>query len=89
MKKIIPTICGICDAGCGVNVHLVDGRITRQTVLKDHPFNSICPRGAHAEEIIYSEDRLLYPQRRTGKRGEGRFEQISWDQAFDFWIDLF
>ncbi len=87
MKKIIPTICGICDAGCGVNVHLVDGRITRQTVLKDHPFNSICPRGAHAEEIIYSEDRLLYPQRRTGKRGEGRFEQISWDQAFDFWIE--
>ncbi|TKB28062.1 dehydrogenase [Desulfopila sp. IMCC35006] len=86
-QKIIPTVCGICDAGCGVNVHLVDGMITGQTRLKDHPCNVICHRGAHAEEIIYSKDRLLYPQRRIGERGEGRFERIGWDQAYDFWLE--
>lgn len=86
-KEIIPTACGVCDAGCGVNVHLVDGKIKRQTALKGHPYSTICRRGIHANEIIYSEDRLLYPQRRVGKRGEGRFERITWDQAYDIWID--
>lgn len=47
----------------------------------------MCHRGAHAEEIIYSKDRLLYPQRRIGERGAGRFERISWDQAYEFWLD--
>ncbi|MCP4754552.1 MAG: hypothetical protein GY866_27025 [Proteobacteria bacterium] len=75
MKRgTIPTICGVCDAGCGVNVRRVDGKIVRQSPLENHPFSTICPRGARAEEVIYSEDRLLYPQRRIGERGEGLFE---------------
>ncbi len=86
-KEIIPSACGVCDAGCGVNVHLVDGKITRQTVLNGHPFNTICPRGVHAGEIVYSKDRLLYPLRRVGKRGEGRFERITWNQAYDIWVE--
>ncbi len=86
-KKTIPGICGVCDAGCGVNIHIADGKITRQSMLKGHPSNAICRRGIHANEVIYSEDRLLYPQRRIGKRGEGLFERITWDQAYDIWID--
>ena len=85
-KKVIPGICGVCDAGCGVNIHLVNGKITRQTMLKGHPSNAICRRGIQADEVIYSDDRLLYPQRRIGERGEGRFERISWDQAYVIWI---
>ncbi|SDP30932.1 molybdopterin-containing oxidoreductase family protein [Desulforhopalus singaporensis] len=86
-KVVVPGVCGVCDAGCGVNVHIVDGRITRQTMLKGHPSNTLCHRGIHASEIIYSRDRLLYPQRRVGERGEGRFEQIGWDQAYEIWVD--
>ena len=79
-------MCGVCPAGCGVNVHLVDGRIERLTPIKGHPLGFVCPRGARASEIVYSEDRLLYPQKRVGARGEGRFERISWDEAYDLWV---
>jgi anaerobic selenocysteine-containing dehydrogenase len=85
--EVVETVCGVCDSGCGVKVHLVDGRIDRLSPLKDHPLGIVCPRGARAPEIVYSQDRLLYPQRRVGTRGEGRFERITWDQAYEFWID--
>ncbi len=81
-----PGICGICPAGCGVNVHFGDGRIERLTPLKGHPLGMVCPRGARAAEIVYSDERILYPQRRVGERGEGRFERISWDDAYDIWV---
>jgi anaerobic selenocysteine-containing dehydrogenase len=80
-------ICGICPAGCGVNIHLVDGRIDRLTPLKGHPNGIVCPRGLRAREIIYSPDRLLYPQRRVGERGAGEFERITWDDAYEIMVD--
>ncbi len=86
-QKTISTICGICDAGCGVDVHLVDGKIKRLTPLKNHPLGIVCPRGTRAAEIVYSEDRLLYPQRRVGARGNGRFERITWDEAYTYWVE--
>jgi anaerobic selenocysteine-containing dehydrogenase len=78
-------MCGVCAAGCGADVHLVDGRIDRLTPLKGHPLGIVCPRGMRAKEIVYSPDRLRHPQRRVGARGEGRFECISWDEAYDIW----
>jgi anaerobic selenocysteine-containing dehydrogenase len=80
-------ICGICPAGCGVNIHMVDGRIDRLTPLKGHPNGIVCPRGLRAREIIYSPDRLLYPQRRVGERGAGEFERITWDDAYEIMVD--
>ena len=85
--RVLDTICGICDAGCGVHVHFRDGRIDRLTPIKEHPLGIVCPRGARAAEIVYSEDRRLYPQRRVGARGEGRFERISWEDAYTLWVD--
>jgi anaerobic selenocysteine-containing dehydrogenase len=76
-------ICGVCPAGCGINVHIVDGKIERLTPLKHHPLGIVCPRGLQAKEIVYSEDRLLYPQWRVGARGQGKFERITWDQAYE------
>src|SRR5512139_2578403 len=81
------TLCGVCPAGCGVEVHVVDSVITRLAPLHDHPHSAVCPRGMKANEIVYSPDRILYPQRRVGARGEGRFERITWDQAFDMLAD--
>ena len=76
-------------AGCGVEVHLDDGRIDRLVPLKDHPLGIVCPRGARAAEIVYSEDRLLYPQRRVGGRGAGRLERITRDDAYEIIVDRF
>ncbi len=83
---VLPGVCGICPAGCGVNVHFRDGRIERLSPLKGHPLGMVCPRGAKAAEIVYSADRVLYPQRRTGVRGAGHFERISWDDAYEIWV---
>ncbi len=85
-RAVVTSMCGVCPAGCGVKVHLVDGRVERLTPLRGHPFGGVCHRGRRAPEIIYSDDRLLYPQRRVGGRGEGRFERITWDDAYEIWI---
>lgn len=76
-------ICGVCPGGCGVEIELVDGRIERLKPLKDHPVGVVCARGVKAKEVVYSPDRLQHPLTRIGKKGEGRFERISWDAALD------
>lgn len=82
-KQVITTVCGICDAGCGVNVYLEDGFIQRIAPLREHPSGACCPRGMHAREIVYSEDRLLYPLKRVGSKGTAAFERITWDEAYN------
>lgn len=85
-KEIVTSICGVCPAGCGVHVHLEDGKIERLTPIQDHPHGIVCPRGFAAKDVVYSPDRVLYPHRRTGPRGSaggaGEFERISWDAAY-------
>ena len=80
-------LCGVCDAGCGVDVFFKAGRIERLRPRQDHPRGIVCTRGTRAAEIVHAPDRLLYPQRRVGARGEGRFERISWDQAYDHIVE--
>jgi len=76
-------ICGICPAGCWVEVGLEDGRLADIRPDTGHPLGMICRRGQHAPEIIYSEHRLRYPLKRTGPKGTHEFERISWDEAYD------
>jgi anaerobic selenocysteine-containing dehydrogenase len=82
-RRVVTGMCGVCPAGCGANVELLDGKITRLVPLKDHPLGILCVRGAYSSEIVYSPDRVLYPLARVGEKGEGRFERISWDEALD------
>jgi anaerobic selenocysteine-containing dehydrogenase len=81
--QVIPGLCGICPAGCGVKISMEDGRIQRIAPWKGHPQGICCPRGAHAPEIVYSRDRLLYPLKRVGPRGAGQFVRASWDEVLD------
>ncbi len=76
-------ICGICPAGCWVEVALGDGRLLDIRPDKSHSLGIICRRGRHAPEIVYSEHRLRYPMKRTGPKGTYEFERISWDKAYD------
>ncbi len=81
--EVITSMCGVCPAGCGVDVHLRQGRSERITPLGDHPRGLVCPRGLHAAEVVYSPDRLLFPEQCTGARGAGAFERITWEQAYE------
>jgi anaerobic selenocysteine-containing dehydrogenase len=76
-------ICGICPAGCWVEVGLENGKLVNIKQDTSHPLGMICRRGQHSPEIIYSENRLRYPMRRVGPKGSHQFERISWDEAYD------
>ena len=62
-----------------------DGRATRLSGDRDHPITRgfLCAKVTKYLEREYHPERLLYPLRRTGLKGEGRFRRISWDQALD------
>ncbi|MCP4579092.1 MAG: molybdopterin-dependent oxidoreductase [Deltaproteobacteria bacterium] len=83
MKRIEKGICGICEAGCGVEISLESDRITKIRPWKEHIQGVPCTRGLHAPEIVYSSDRLKKPLKRKGPKGTLEFEEISWDQALD------
>ncbi len=76
-------ICGICPAGCWVDVEIEDGRLVGIAADRSHPLGMICRRGVHAPEIVHSEHRLRTPLRRKGPKGTHDFEPISWDDAYD------
>ena len=83
--KTVRTICFGCHSRCGVIVEVKDEKLVRVKGDKEHPFSQgyICPKGLAAGEIIYHPDRLAHPLRRVGKKGEGKFEEISWNEALD------
>lgn len=74
-----------CHGGCGVKLYVRDGKVVHVEGDEDHPWNCgrICSRMLAMTQYMYHPDRLLYPMKRAGKRGEGKFERISWDEAFD------
>ncbi|MCK4754454.1 MAG: molybdopterin-dependent oxidoreductase, partial [Calditrichia bacterium] len=76
-------ICGICPAGCWVQVGMENGKMVDIKADTGHPLGMICRRGEHAPEIIYSEHRIKHPMKRKGKKGTYEFDRISWDQAYD------
>jgi cysteine desulfurase NifS len=76
-------ICGICPAGCWVEVRVTDGQLADIRPDTGHPLGMICRRGQHAPEIVHSEHRLRYPMKRAGPKGTHEFERISWDEAYE------
>ncbi|MFQ5792911.1 MAG: molybdopterin-dependent oxidoreductase, partial [Acidobacteriota bacterium] len=80
-------ICGICPAGCWVEVGTRDGRLVSIEADKGHPLGMICHRGRHAPEIVHSEHRLTYPMRHVGPKGTYKFERITWDEAYDIVVE--
>ena len=76
-------ICGICPAGCWVEVCMDNGKMIDIRPDKNHSLGMICRRGEHAPEIIYSENRLKYPMKRVGSKGTYEFERITWDEAYE------
>jgi anaerobic selenocysteine-containing dehydrogenase len=74
-----------CHGGCGVLAYVKDGKLVKVEGDPDHPWSQgrLCPRCLSMTQYTYHPDRLRYPLKRVGERGEGKWEQISWDEAFD------
>jgi anaerobic selenocysteine-containing dehydrogenase len=74
-----------CQDTCSWIAHVEEGRVVRVEGAKDHPFTrgALCAKVNDYEQRVYAPDRLLHPLRRTGPKGSGDFERISWDDALD------
>lgn len=86
------TTCWECSAYCGALATVKDGRVVEYGPNPEHPHSkgAFCIKGIRgAPGLTYNPNRLLYPQRRVGARGEGRWARISWDEALDEMADRF
>ncbi len=85
MEKKVRTICFDCHSKCGVVLTVDDGKIVRVEGDPNHPVSEgiLCVKAFSAKEINEHPDRLKYPLKRVGKRGEGKWERITWEEALD------
>jgi anaerobic selenocysteine-containing dehydrogenase len=80
------SVCALdCPDCCSLLVNVDNGHASRLRGNPDHPVTRgfLCGKVAQYLEREYSPDRLLYPQKRIGKKGEGPFTRITWDEALD------
>jgi anaerobic selenocysteine-containing dehydrogenase len=71
--------------GCGLKLHIKDNRLVGVEGDPEHPISQgrLCVRCLSLPEYVHHPQRVIYPQRRVGKRGENKWERISWDEALD------
>ncbi|MBQ9932142.1 MAG: molybdopterin-dependent oxidoreductase [Firmicutes bacterium] len=85
--KIVKTNCFECHAKCGVLCEVdKNGKLVKVKGNPEDPRSQgrMCGKGLSATRILYDPHRLRYPLRRVGERGEGKWEQISWDEAIEW-----
>ncbi|MEM7058200.1 MAG: molybdopterin oxidoreductase family protein [Pseudomonadota bacterium] len=88
--EVRKTTCYMCACRCGINVHIRTGENGAPLIRyiegnRDHPVNRgvLCAKGSAGIMQHYSPARLMKPLLRVGERGEGKFKEISWDEALD------
>ena len=83
--EVVRSGCNICFNSCSTRVYRRGDRVTAITGNPYDPVTGghLCPKSQFLMQMYYSQHRVLYPQRRVGKRGEGKFERVAWDEALD------
>ncbi len=84
MTTVFKNVCPLdCPDTCSMLVTVRDGVAVELRGDPDHHFTRgfLCQKMARFLDRVYSPDRLMYPMKRVGRKGEGRFERISWDEA--------
>lgn len=81
---VFPAVCPLdCPDTCGLLLHKENGKIVKVTGNPDHPVTqgAICNKVRNMTERVYHPERVLYPLKRVGAKGEGKFTRITWDEA--------
>ncbi|MBI4595574.1 MAG: molybdopterin-dependent oxidoreductase [Candidatus Tectomicrobia bacterium] len=78
-----PSICTQCPAGCGILVRVVEGKAVKIEGNPLHPVNrgTLCPKGQAGVQLLYDPDRIQGPLKRSGERGSGQWQMITWEDA--------
>ena len=82
----IPYLCNMCRNKCAGFARVEGGSVTK---LNPNPFfpksrNMLCPKGNAGINALYDKDRLKYPLIRIGKRGDGKYKRVTWDEANEY-----
>ena len=96
--EVRKTTCYMCACRCGIDVHVkhgTDGAPDRVAYIegnRDHPVNQgvLCAKGSAGIMQHNAPSRLQHPMKRTGPRGSGQFERITWDEAYEIaagWLE--
>jgi len=86
MAEVVRVACPHdCPDTCAMLVTVEDGVASKIQGDPAMPFTegTLCTKVAYYLERTYAPDRLLYPLKRTGKKGEGKFKRVTWDEALD------
>jgi len=88
MLEIKKSVCVWCKGECGVLVHVEDGRLVKVEedpgyARKVWPPTKGCPRHQATKEWFYHPDKVNFPLKRVGDKGEGKWQRIPWEQALD------
>ena len=83
--RLVPTVCFNCESGCGLLAY-VDKETFEIKKFEGNPAHPgsrgrNCAKGPATHNQIYDPERILYPLKRVGKRGEGQWKRISWEEA--------
>ena len=82
---IIPSICFNCESACGILAYVDKEKMDVRKIEGNpvHPGSRgrTCAKGVVTPNQLEDPDRILYPLRRTGERGEGKWERVTWDEA--------
>ncbi|WP_419176452.1 thiosulfate reductase PhsA [Desulfosediminicola sp.] len=82
----INSMCEMCSTRCPITAEIINGK---NVYLGGNPLaksfgGSVCARGGAGHSLLYDPDRLVKPIRRVGERGEGKWEEISWEEAYSY-----
>lgn len=85
--SIVPTTCFNCESACGLTAY-IDKETWAVRKFEGNPYHPgsrgrNCAKGPATINQLTDPDRILYPLKRVGKRGEGKWERVSWDEVLD------
>ncbi|MSN95770.1 thiosulfate reductase PhsA [Campylobacter sp. FMV-PI01] len=84
--RYVKSFCEMCSSRCQIEARVVDGKC--DFIMGNPKFSSnktsVCARGGAGVNQLYDKQRLLKPLLRVGQRGEGKWKEISWDEAYEF-----